>query len=376
MMTFRDRVAIEPPYRLLALDGGGIRGVLSLEVLARIEAMLREETAEPQLVLADWFDYIAGTSTGAIIAAGLARGMAVEQISGLYDRLGDRLFTKPILPKRFWSTYRKEPVTEALKEAFGASASFGDDSLRTLLMVVLRNASTDSPWPLSNNPRAMYNDPTRADSNLRLPLWQVVRGSTAAPVFFPAERIKVGGQKFVFQDGGVTSFNNPAFQLFLMATLDSYRLDWKPGADRMLLVSVGTGYNPKANENLKLSKLHLLHNAKSVPSALMFAAQVQQDVLCRTFGRTLVGEPIDNELGDLRPGNGVVSEELFTYLRFNAELSPKGLARLRLPEMEHLDDVARLDGVEHMGDLRKIGRALADTVDIAHLRPFLQPLRR
>lgn len=56
---------------------------------------------------------------------------------------------------------------------------------------------------------------------------------------------------------------------------------------------MGTGYNPKANQNLKLSKLHMVHNARNVPSALMFAAQVQQDMLCRTSGETLVGEDID-----------------------------------------------------------------------------------
>ena len=64
-------------------------------------------------------------------------------------------------------------------------------------MVVLRNATTDSPWPLSNNPAALFNDrrlgPNQNGSNLDLPLWQIVRASTAAPTYFPPEVVMVGG---------------------------------------------------------------------------------------------------------------------------------------------------------------------------------------
>ena len=56
-------------HRLLALDGGGIRGIITLEVLAEIERTLRVRSGRPDLVLCDYFDYVAGTSTGAIIAA-------------------------------------------------------------------------------------------------------------------------------------------------------------------------------------------------------------------------------------------------------------------------------------------------------------------
>ncbi|MDA0767901.1 MAG: patatin-like phospholipase family protein [Verrucomicrobia bacterium] len=58
--------------RLLALDGGGIRGLFTLKILERVETELRRELAKPDLVLADYFHYIGGTSTGAIIATCLA----------------------------------------------------------------------------------------------------------------------------------------------------------------------------------------------------------------------------------------------------------------------------------------------------------------
>jgi uncharacterized protein len=162
----------------------------------------------------------------------------------------------------------------------------------------------------------------------------------------------------VFEDGAVTSLNNPSFQLFLMATMDAYRLSWPTGEERMLLVSVGTGFSPNANENLKLSQLHLLHNAASVPSALMFGAARQQDMLCRVFGRTLVGSDIDSELGDLRREKGSVTQKLFTYLRYDAELSEAGLSELELSHVKP-DEVLPLDSISHIRELRQIGKAVA-----------------
>ena len=66
--------------------------------------------------------------------------------------------------------------------------------------------------------------------NLKFPLWQLVRASTAAPTYFPPEVIDCGGKPFIFVDGGVTMYNNPAFQMFLMATVDRYWVKAPPEA--------------------------------------------------------------------------------------------------------------------------------------------------
>ncbi len=357
-MSYIERETAPGPKRLLALDGGGARGALTLEVLCSLEDMLRRETgAGDEFVLGDWFDYIGGTSTGAIIAAGLAWGMSAETIRDFYRGLGREMFRKPVFPRRFWYRYRSDLLSGKLQEIFG-DATLGDARLRTLLMMVLRNATTDSPWPLSNATRAKFNDRTLPDCNLDLPLWQLVRGSTAAPTYFPAEVIRVGDRKVVFADGGVTSFNNPAFQLFLMATLAPYGLRWDVGADSLLLVSVGTGYHRRANQNLQLSGMHLLHNVQSVPSALMFAALVQQDLLCRVFGRCLVGEEIDSEVGDLHAGPSPFGADLFTYLRYNADISSSGLERLGLGELDSRR-LRRLDSFDFVTELEAVGRAVA-----------------
>ena len=81
-MSYRDRVSSPGPKKLLALDGGGIRGVITLEVLRRLESLLAKHLgAGDEFVLADYFDYIGGTSTGAVIA-GARQGSSGGAASG------------------------------------------------------------------------------------------------------------------------------------------------------------------------------------------------------------------------------------------------------------------------------------------------------
>ncbi len=146
-MSVSDKLKPAPQKKLLALDGGGIRGVITLEVLARIESILREEKAvgNPSFRLADYFDYIAGTSTGAIIAACLSIGMSVPEISHFYHAGAKEMFSRAGYLRRFRYKYEDQKLSSQLKEVFGAESTLGSDRIRTLLMMVMRNATTDSP---------------------------------------------------------------------------------------------------------------------------------------------------------------------------------------------------------------------------------------
>ena len=357
-MTVIERIQTTGPKKILALDGGGIRGMIAVEVLGVLENLLREKLKKsPEFVLADYFDFVAGTSTGAIIAAGISLGMKVDTIRGFYINNGREMFDKSCILKRFRYKYEDDKLAEKMQEIFDQDTTLGSEKLRTVLMMVMRNATTDSPWPISNNPLAKYNDRNRPDCNLNLPLWRLVRASTAAPVYFPPEVIQVGKHEFVFVDGGVTTYNNPAFQAFLMATLDPYKMNWPAGESKILVVSIGTGTSPKANENLDPSEMNLIYNAASIPSALMFAALNEQDLLCRVFGKCLEGDPLDREVGDLKGAKGPVGQKLFTYLRYNAELTPDGLKALDLSGIEP-KNVQKLDSIDHIPDLQRIGKAV------------------
>jgi patatin-like phospholipase/acyl hydrolase len=158
-MKLMERIAKLGAKKLLAIDGGGIRGVLSLQILQEIEDFLKAEAKRDTFRLADYFDYIAGTSTGAIIATGLSMGMSVADILRFYEEAGAQMFVKAKLWERLSCKFEDEPLALKLKEVFGADTTLRSDRLQTLLLLVMRNATTDSPWPLSNNPYAKYNDP-------------------------------------------------------------------------------------------------------------------------------------------------------------------------------------------------------------------------
>ena len=355
------------PKKLLALDGGGIRGVLSLEILAALESRLGAHYGR-DVKLADYFDYIGGTSTGAIIAAGLAFGKSIAEIRQQYERLGTKIFRKRFLPLRARSFYRDKPLTDELDSFFGSGRTLGDPELKTLLLLVLHNSNTDSPWPLSNCTNAKYNRADRylkspPDRNLDLSLTTLIRGSTAAPVYFPPQEIQIGAQKFTFEDGGVTPFNNPAMLMFLMSTLPEYGLEWPAGEDNLLVVSVGTGSSAAVHPNLLARQVNVLFEAKNLPSVFMNGASTGQDLMCRAIGRTRAGNPIDLEVED-RIGKPGVAGSAFTYLRYNADLSAKALASAGITDPANQAELRKLDAIGSMSQLQELGRRVGATIDL------------
>ncbi|MBL8483393.1 MAG: patatin-like phospholipase family protein [Rhodocyclaceae bacterium] len=369
--------------KMLALDGGGIRGVLTLEILAEIERKLAAHLgAGDSFRLCDYFDYIGGTSTGAIIAASLARGMSSAEVLQIYRDHGRDLFDKAALLNRLKFMYKSEPIAAMLQKKFGADTTLEPQYLKTLLLVVTQNVSTDSPWPISSNPLAKYNDITRSDCNLKIPLWQLVRASTAAPIYFPPEVLQWDAtnpaKSFVFTDGGTTPYNCPAFLMYRMATHAPYKLNWACGEDKLLVVSVGTGAAANAGPQATDAHRNLFSNLANLPGGLMDAMQVEQDTNCRSVGRCSYGAPLDREIGDLIPRDAAgekipLSQNLgrqFLYARYNAELSRAGLDALGLPDIKP-ENVQKLDSVDSIDDLSRVGKEVARDVSLAHFGSFV-----
>ena len=102
-MSLTEKIQPGGRKKILALDGGGIRGILTVEILAKIEELLRQKSGRGQdFVLADYFDFFAGTSTGAIIAACLSWGMTVDRIRNFYLQNGTEMFDKASLLERYY----------------------------------------------------------------------------------------------------------------------------------------------------------------------------------------------------------------------------------------------------------------------------------
>ncbi len=362
-----NRYENEQPRKILSLDGGGIRGVLTLEILLEIENQLKAELKkDDNFRLSDYFDYIGGTSTGAIIAAGLSLGMSVNQLLKFYVDKGQAMFDKSFLLNKVKHFYNDGPLLKELKNTFGdGDINIESDRFKTLLLIVTMNRTTDSPWPISNNPNALFNRADRADCNLKIPLYQLVRASTAAPAYFRPETIPLDSQNpkkiFTFVDGGVTPYNNPSFLLYKMATQAAYGLNWKTGEKNLLIVSVGTGSAPSPGVYN-----NLFDTLAELPTNLMYSMQVDQDINCRTVGRCIFGANIDRELKDMIPldPNGLPlsmdtdANKHFLYTRYNADLSVKGLAEIGLSYINS-DQVRKLDSVKYITQLREVGNTVA-----------------
>ncbi len=366
------------PKRILALDGGGLRGILSVGVLAHIERLLAERHgAGDGFRLAHYFDLIAGTSTGAIIAAALSLGMSVDEVHGHYMRLGQVVFKRSLLR---WGAFRAkfpaDKVKEALIGVFGERRLDSPD-FRTGLLVVSKRLDTGSPWPLTNNPAARYFERgTQATTiaNREYPLWQVVRASTAAPYFFDPETIRIGrgsgGAKPVdgdFVDGGVSPHNNPALQALMTATLPGYRLGWKTGADDLLVVSVGTG-----KANAEVGRANLIEGISAINAVLSLKALMedcadQVETMMQWLSRSATAREIDREIGTAQGG-----PVLCSYLRYNVQLKPdwceqhlgERIGPKALKALEAMDDPDNIPELDRVG--RLAGRRL---VQPGHFTP-------
>jgi hypothetical protein len=353
--------------RILAIDGGGVRGIFALEILAQMQNRLREHYGNPRLVLADHFHFIAGASIGGIIASYLSWGESIEHIIEMFLKDVGRMF--PRMPGlRYLQGYLYDPSNLAhflrsfFREDDGTLSFLGTTKLRTLLLLALRNASTGSAWPVTNNPNAKFNRSDLPDCNLNIPLWQLIRASAAAPFFFPPEEIILGGRRFMFVDGGLTPYNNPSVIAFLTATLPCYGLSWETGADVLRLVSVGTGgtRTVMCREQSRLASLR--RQVEMVPRGLMEGIAVQQDMLCRVLGNCVFGAPIDSEVGMLA-GEDTGGKQ-FNYVRYDHLFS-----REEIREIERRGGVKfSLTNPKIIPPLRELAAAYAKAnVAIEHL---------
>ncbi len=250
----RERFKRPGPKRILALDGGGSRGLLSLGVLEKLERHLGIRSANPNAFrLADYFDLIGGTSTGAIIATTLALGWRARDIRELYFALLPAIFDKPQVPgplRVLIPAFKNNALTKALKEHLG-DRTLNSADLRTGLAIHAKRIDSGSAWVLVNNPDWCYFN-AKADSvgipNAQFYLRDLVQASAAAPTYFNDVRIdlarkgnRVTGHGHFF-DGGVSPNNNPAMQLLLTVTEPAFGFNWQLGESNLLIWSVGTGY--------------------------------------------------------------------------------------------------------------------------------------
>jgi uncharacterized protein len=374
MSTLLNRFNSPTSKKILSLDGGGIRGALTLGYLKKIETILREKEGKPDLVLADYFDLIGGTSTGSIIAAGLAIGMEVDAITKMYMELGGKIFGQKKNwwnPLETWSflkaNYDYKALEDNLKKVFG-DITLGSDKIKTGLCIVAKRADTNSVWPLINHPNGKFFD-SAIGKNKNIPLWQAVRASSAAPTYFAPQMIDVGdGQRAAFVDGGVSMANNPALTLVMVATLKGFPFHWDMSEDKLTVVSIGTGYSVFKKQIGEIEEAWMKTWAQNVPDMLMQDASWQNQIVLQWMSNSPTAKSIDMEIDKL-DGDYIGGKPMLKYLRYNFPITENDLNGLHLGRGFTPADVASLiemSNAENRHILYDIGVAAAEVIDSNH----------
>jgi hypothetical protein len=375
------------PKRLLCIDGGGLCGLIPAQVLIEIERQLNQLTGKAK-PLYEHFDLIGGTSTGAILAAGLARGMTPQELSDFYVKLGPEIFDKENIITQFWHKYPSGPIEEHLQDKLGATTTLGD-GLKTRVLLVTKNATLGNNWFFTNNPENRF-----FETNRNLLLWQIVRASSAAPTFFPPFAMDIpdgsgGKTSYEFIDGGVSSYNNPALQVFLEATEQSYGPGWPTGVDNLLMLSLGTGYCAVQIPPGKAKKYELLDWTPYMIHELMNEANLEQNILMHLIGKRVTssgpdaggvegaatalppapaGTPSESALDEVSRGLG--DKKLLTYQRITIELTQARLQGLGLGDIDPTL-VREMDAVDQIDNMRQVGQAVAtEQVHMDRLKKF------
>jgi len=255
--------------RILTIDGGGIRGIIPAVILNYIEEQLQEKTNNPNATLADYFDMIAGTSTGGILTtlyllpadAGdtkNSRYFAKEAIE-LYKQYGRTIFTRRKSTRLLRPAYISDGLKKILKEKIG-----------DVKLSEVRKPCMITAYDISNRNTVFFTLPAakrflRRDYYMR----DIARATSAAPTYFqPAEIHSLAGNAYHLIDGGIFA-NDPAMSAVVEARKTTFPQCANPRFEDMYVVSIGTGKVVKRYEYERVKRWGLLQWIRPVIDMMM-----------------------------------------------------------------------------------------------------------
>ncbi len=310
---------------ILCVDGGGVRGIIPLACLVRLERISGKSVR-------DLFDMVAGTSTGAVIAAGLALGVSARGMLGLYRDLAKYAFQ----PLPWWKVvlnmgnhrYSNQFIAETLTK-LGAEVALND--LPIDVLITGKNTIT------SRTDFFVRDNPGNASRWGSLQLKDAVLASIAVPTFFPAHSATVQGVRHTWVDGGVGVAGNPSYHAAVEAIHYSNGA-YPPGDTRMLAFGTGRVLHP-----IDAERANLFEWSKWVLDELLEdTADWQSFITQREYDET-----------------GRID-----FRRYNLDLAPEVMDELgvSVPPGVDIGDIG-LDSVWAVDLLTEIGRAFVGRID-------------
>jgi uncharacterized protein len=319
--------------RILSLDGGGIRGILTSKVLEALEEKLNDQYAkkhgaprEKPIRLGEYFDMFAGTSTGGILTCILLcpseddptyPRFSAKQAVDLYLKNGAQIF------KPTW--YGRLP---GFLEGIGGS-KFGDMSMEDVLKSYLKETKLSqmmkpcliTSYDIQERQAIFFtsHDALKKE-NKDFPLWQVCRSTSAAPTYFPPATARASDDYLLHTiDGGLFA-NNPSMCAFIEA-LKIFRDESKRliGPDRIMIVSIGTGEIKTKYLFSEARKWGVLRWVKPIIDIMMTAVSETVDYQLMKLYKTIDCSDqyyrIMPELGDANPALDDISPKNLENLR-------------------------------------------------------------
>jgi patatin-like phospholipase/acyl hydrolase len=263
--------------RILSIDGGGIRGIIPGQVLVMLEDKLKKVTSNENARIADFFDLVAGTSTGGILTCAylcpskedsLRPAFTAKEVVDLYLKNGDNIFSIPLKQKM-------ATALGVIDEKFPSAGieKILDDYFGTIKLSQLLKPCLISSYDITRRRAHFF---TQHDA-LKNPGWDfyvkdVARATSAAPTYFECSRVKSDTDiNYPLIDGGVY-VNNPSLCAFAEA-----RNEFKVGAGKMVILSLGTGFEKKSYDYDNAKDWGLVHWVKPLINIMMSAASEVAD---------------------------------------------------------------------------------------------------
>lgn len=275
-------------FKILSLDGGGIRGILSATILQQVETTLQEKKGQK---LHEYFDLIAGTSTGSILAAGIACHLNAEQIINIYLEEGKNIFLESVRQQRKWRKvsqamgnhllYPHEQGEQGLAKVLQKklihsqlhkSPKISEINKPNILIPAYDVYSRNTTWFVNNysSVEQAWYDP--------IELWKICTASASAPTFFsPYELPYNAEQSLPHIDGGVSA-NNPA----LLAIAHALLIEKQNGLklSDIAVLSIGTGNTTRPYKYDQIKEWGQLGWASHLADIFMNPAAKNSEDIC------------------------------------------------------------------------------------------------
>lgn len=310
-------------FKILSLDGGGMRGVISAQILKEIEQTVKDKHDGKKLH--EYFDLIAGTSTGSILAAGIACGMSADDLITFYKKEGENIFPKSVRWRRKFRFFarlvrdiglypHKKGEDKGLAKILEKKLKLHKDGevvnhepptmadIKEIQLLILAYDvfSRSTNWFANDDSTEWWYENTK--------LWEICTASASAPTFFPPYEIYDPRKRRLRPhiDGGVSA-NNPTVAAIAHA-LCLKENDEKRGTqikkpktiDEITVLSIGTGQTTRSYTCKEIRKWGLTSWAQNIPNMFLDpSAENSEHISARIF------------LG-IKPKN---------YLRLNCELT-------------------------------------------------------